>query len=178
VVSLACLFGICLRLLQDPKIVAALASNSHTDNGGKARGRKDTDKGGGQRPRSGQRASSSATSAPKASKASIQFFCGKRDMAPALRACSTQSAVRAHPAVVQHIEEIPSHAAAQARQQGVSGRSGVRYASLSKAFKPYHTADMSSKAAASLLMSISSCMLTAQRKPMIVKIVLAMLWRT
>jgi hypothetical protein len=124
-----------LRLLQDPRIVAAvgvspetflllllLASYSHTDNGGKARGRKYTDKGGGQRPRSGQRASSSATSAPKTSKASIQFFCGKRDMAPALRACSTQSAASARPAVVQHIEEIPSHAAAQARQQGVTGR--------------------------------------------------------
>jgi hypothetical protein len=57
------------------------------------------------------------------------------------------------------------------------GDSGVRYASLSKSFKPYHTAGLSAKAAASLLMSISSCMLTAQHKPMIVKIVLVMLWR-
>jgi hypothetical protein len=122
VVSLACLFGICLCLLQDSKVLAALASYSHTGNGGKARGRKDIDKGGGQRPRGGQRASSSATNAPKTRKASIQFFCGKRDMAPAPRACSTQSAAKARPAVVQHIEEIPSHAAAQARQQGVSGR--------------------------------------------------------
>jgi hypothetical protein len=56
------------------------------------------------------------------------------------------------------------------------GDAGVRYVSLSKSFKPYHTAGMSAKAAASLLMSISSCMLTAQRKPMIVKIVLVMLW--
>jgi hypothetical protein len=96
-----------LRLLQDPKVDAALASYSHTGNGGKARGRTDIDKGGGQRTRGGQRASSSATSALKTGKASSQFFCGKRDMAPAPRACSTQSAVRARPAVVQHNEEIP-----------------------------------------------------------------------
>jgi hypothetical protein len=108
--------------LQDPKVVAALASYCHTGDGGKARGRKDTSKGGGQRPRGGPRASSSATSAPKTGKASIQFFCGKRDMTPAPRACSTQSAANARPAVVQHIEETLSHAAAQARQQGVSGR--------------------------------------------------------
>jgi hypothetical protein len=113
---------LCLRLLQNPKVVAAPASYSHTGNGGKARGRKDIDKGGGQRPRGGQRASSSATSAPMTGTASIQFFCGKRDMAPAPRACSTQSAANARPAVVQHIEEIPSHAAAQARQRGVSRR--------------------------------------------------------
>jgi hypothetical protein len=122
VVSLACLCGICLRLLQDPKVVAALASYSHTGNGGKARVRKDTDKGGGQRPRGGQRASSSATSAPKTGKVSIQFFGGKRDMAPAPRACSTQSTANARPAEAQYIEEIPSHAAAQAMQQGISGR--------------------------------------------------------
>jgi hypothetical protein len=57
------------------------------------------------------------------------------------------------------------------------GCSGVCCASLSKSFKPYHTAGMSAKAAASLLMSISSCMLTAHRKPIIAKIVLVMLRR-
>jgi hypothetical protein len=102
VVSLACLFGICLRLLQDPKAIAALASYSHTGNGGKAQGRKDTDKGAGQRPRGGQRASSSATSAPKTGKVSIQFFCGKRDMAPAPRACSAQSAANKHSSSAAH----------------------------------------------------------------------------